>query len=85
MATEQLFVTISKNSPNLVAFDIVKETAKAFLLKNREHGAQAWLPKSWLKPRKPGVPSYEDEYILSFFGRSNLSRHQEIALDILEV
>lgn len=64
--------------------EVEAETAKAFLLRNTESGKTGWIPKSALALRKPGVPTYENEFNVKdwFFNRMN--RAQSVMLNVAE-
>ena len=79
-----IYVAISKNSPNLEALEIVESREKSYKVRNKDNGGVCFLPKSGLKPRKPGVPSYEDEFVLAAWFRSKLSFQQERVLGVCE-
>jgi hypothetical protein len=62
---------------------VINETAKAWEVRNVDCGRSCWLPKSGLRLYKPGVESYEGEYVLAPWLRSKLSDQQEKVLNLL--
>lgn len=82
MAT--IYVTISKNSPNLEVLEVIENREKSLKVRNKDNNAVCFLPKSGLLPRRPGVPTYEDEFILADWFAGKLSNYQERVLGILE-
>ena len=63
---------------------VISESEKAVQVRNKENGKVCWLPKSGLVQRKPGVPTYENEYDLANWFRGKLSAQQERVLNLLE-
>jgi hypothetical protein len=79
-----IWVSISKISPNLEPLDILEERPKALRVRNQDTGLACWLPKSGLSPRRPGEPTYENEFVLRRWFRDAMSLDQERALNIAE-
>jgi len=81
---QSIFVIVSKFSPNLEQLEILEDRDKSYKVRNVDNNATCFIPKSGLKPRKPGVPTYENEFILAGWFRNKLNHFQERALGIVE-
>ena len=77
-------IVIHANKFDSAIVEVVSETEKALNIKNTYSHKSCWLPKSALKPYKPGVPTYETEYVVAAWFVSKLSRPQEIVLNLAE-
>ena len=65
-------------------FDVLSETEKAVFIRNQYSKKTAWIPKSGLKPYKPGVPTYENNYDLADWFVRRMDRRQAVCLDFEE-
>lgn len=79
-----LVTTLCNTSPNCELLDVIGETDRAFKVRNQENGSVCYIPKSGLKLRKPGVPTYEDDFVLAKWFRDSLNRYQERTLGVSE-
>lgn len=77
-----LVIHANKYDSAIVA--VVAESDKAMQVKNVESGRVCWLPKSGLKPYRPGVESYENEYEVSGWFRNKMNLQQERVLNLAE-
>lgn len=84
IATENNRLIVYANKFDGAILEVVKESEKAVQVRNVENGKSCWLPKSGLKPKKPGVPTYENEYELSRWFACKLSLQQERVLNLAE-
>jgi hypothetical protein len=76
--TEKRWLTLSWTKDGMIVntLYIIGETAKAYHVKD-DFGLTCWIPKSGIKPDKPGVPTYENCYHLADWFRNAMTRHQE--------
>lgn len=86
-------MTIHTDNSRLIVFankfdgailEVVSETNKAISVRNVENDRSCWLPKAGLAARKPGVPTYENEYNVARWFLSKLTSQQERVLNLLE-
>ena len=80
-----ILIEISPFAPTCEILEVLEDREKSFKVRNRDNPKHwAYLPKSGLQLRKPGVPTYEDEYTVKPWLRARLSCNQERLLGILE-
>ena len=77
-------LVIHANKMDSAICGIVQESEKAIKVQNDHCKRSCWLPKAGLKPYKPGVPTYENEYVLADWFRDKMSSQQERVLNLLE-
>lgn len=77
-------LVIHANPYDSAIVEIIKETEKAYQVKNIDCGRMCWIPKAGLKQYKPGVPSYENEYKLALWFEGKLDLRQEKVLNLAE-
>lgn len=65
-------------------YDVIAETEKALHIRNQYSKKTAWVPKSGLKPYKPGVPTYEHNYDVADWFKRRMDRRQAVCLDFEE-
>lgn len=83
LATENNRLIVFANIYDGAIVEIEKESEKAVQVRNTENGKSCWLPKSGLKLRKPGVATYENEYVLKPWFSNKLTDQQERVLNLL--
>lgn len=71
-----LIVQLSTYAPPETV-EVLADKGRSLKLRNCYNGAICFAPKSGLKPRKPDVPTYEDEYVLAPWYRAKLNRYEE--------
>lgn len=85
-------MTIASDNGTIIVFaniydgailKITEDRPKAINVTNTESGKSCWLPKSGLKQRKPGEPTYESEYVVSPWFSRRMSDQQERVLNLL--
>jgi hypothetical protein len=79
-----ILVMLSDRCPTMEICEVLSETEKSLKLRNKDNGATCFVPKSGLKLRKPGVPTYENEFVLAAWFRSQLNGFQERCLGVSE-
>lgn len=88
IATQTLVVSWSDRHPSSELVDVVRETAKAYQLRNQETGRMAWIPKSGLRPYTPpaSMPREVDanELVVADWFRRCCDRNQMAALGFAE-
>lgn len=86
----KLFITWSPVYPEMAELVVVEERPKAWKARNTDNGVEVWIPKSGVKPRRPGAngetfaPTYEDEYVLRDWFRAKCSHRQMMAVGAAE-
>ena len=83
IATDNGTIIVFANIYDGAILRVSEERPKAIKVTNTENGKTCWLPKSGLKPRKPGVPTYESEYTVAAWFSNRLSDQQERVLNLL--
>ncbi len=74
--TKTILVQLSANCPSMEICEVLNDSEKSMKLRNVDNGAVCFVPKSGLKLRKPGVPTYENEYVLVDWFRCKLNGFQ---------
>ena len=77
-------MVIHANKYDSAIVELVQESEKAIQVKNVECGRTCWIPKSGLREYKPGVPSYEGEYVVTAWFWNKMSIQQQRVLNIAE-
>ena len=81
---QTILIQISERSPTLEICDVLADTGKAVKIRNRDNGIECYVPWAGIRQRKPGVPTYENEYVLCQWFRDKLDARQERALGVSE-
>lgn len=84
LATDNGTILVFANTYDGAILAVIGETEKAINVRNKECGRCCWLPKAGLVARKPGVPTYENEYVLARWFVSKLNLQQSKVLNIAE-
>lgn len=84
IATENNRLIVFANKYDGAILEVVSESDKAINVKNVENGKSCWLPKAGITQRKPGVPTYENEYNVQRWFMAKLTNQQERVLNLLE-
>jgi len=84
IATEMNSIVVHANKFDAAILEIISESEKAIQVRNRDCGRKCWLPKSALVGYKPGVPTYENEYIVANWFWSKMNLMQQKVLNIAE-
>jgi hypothetical protein len=82
VATENKTMVIHANKFDSAIVVVIAETEKAVQIESKDNGCKCWLPKAALKPYKPGVATYENEYEIARW--IDLSYMQEKVLNLAE-
>lgn len=82
--TDNGSLIIFANKFNGALLRVVSERDNAIQVRNKENNRVCWIPKRGIKQRKPGVATYENEYVLETWFRNVLKPEQERALNLLE-
>jgi len=82
IATTSLIIFANKWDGAIL--DVVAETEKAWSVRNRDNGRSCWIPKAGVRLRKPGVPTYENEYNVNDWFYNKLTPQQQRVLNLLE-
>ena len=77
-------MVIHANRWDSAIVEVIGESEKALQVKNTESGRVCWLPKSGIKPYKPGVATYENEYEIAPWFRDKMNLYQERVLNLAE-
>lgn len=82
--TESNKLIVFANKYDGAILEVIAESDKAINVRNVENKNACWLPKSAIVQRKPGVPTYENEYNVSRWFLSKMNNQQERVLNLLE-
>lgn len=63
---------------------IQSATEKALQITNTENGKSCWVPRSGIRLRKPGVPTYENEFEVNDWFFNKLTLQQMKTLNLAE-
>jgi hypothetical protein len=77
-------LVVHANKFDSAILEVIKETEKAYQVRNVDCGRMCWIPKSGLKAYKPGVATYENEYEVANWFWSKMNLMQEKVLNIAE-
>lgn len=78
------YLVIHANRMDSAICKVLQESEKAIKVQNNYCKRVCWLPKAGLRPYKPGVPTYENEYVLAQWFRDKMNTQQERVLNLLE-
>ena len=84
VATENGWIMIMAHRMDPAGLYVIEETDKAIRVKNDHCGRECWLPKSAIEPRKPGEPTYENEYSIRSWFYDKMSLRQQQVLNLAE-
>ena len=84
MAVTTATILVHANKFDSAILEIVRETEKAYQVRNIDCKRQCWIPKAGLKPYKPGVATYENEYVVASWFWAKMDLTQEKVLNIAE-
>lgn len=84
IATDNGTILVFANKFDGAILEVIQESDKAVRVRNKENGRECWLPKSGIMLRKPGIPTYENEYNVAAWFRCRMNAAQERALNLLE-
>ena len=84
IATENNKLIVFANKYDGAILEVVSQSEKAINVKNTENGKSCWSPKAGIVQRKPGVPTYENEYNVQRWFMSKMTNQQERVLNLLE-
>ena len=62
--------------------EVIRETPRAYLLKNTYNKTHAWIPKSALNSYRPGSPTYENEFSIKLWFYERLNDAQSRLLNL---
>jgi len=79
---DTILVQLSPASPTLEICSVIKDFGKSLRIRNKHNGAICFVPKSSLRERMPGEPTYENEYILAPWFRDQLNAAQKRTLGV---
>ena len=83
IATENGTIIVYANVHDAAELNVTEDRPKSIKVTNTYNGKSCWLPKKWLKPSKPNVPTYENEYKLKPWASNILDDQQERVLNLL--
>lgn len=84
IATENNRLIVFANKYDGAILELLAESDKAINVRNIENNRTCWLPKSGIAQRKPGVPTYENEYNVARWFMAKMNQQQERVLNLLE-
>lgn len=84
IATDNGTVLVFANTYDGAILEVISETEKAIQVRNKESNRSCWLPKSGIEQRKPGVPTYENEYVVCGWFWSKMNLQQQKVLNVAE-
>ena len=76
-------IVVHANKWDSAILEVAEDRLKAIKVVNTENNKSCWLPKSGLKPHKPGVATYENEYTVAGWFSNKLTDQQERVLNLL--
>lgn len=77
-------MVIHANKYDAAIVEVVSQTERAIQVRNVDCGRSCWIPRSALAEYKPGVATYEDEFVVRDWFWVKMNRRQEQVLNIAE-
>ena len=77
-------ILIFANTYDAAILAIIQESEKAIKVQNKESNLICWIPKSGIQQRKPGVATYENEYVVKNWFWAKMNLQQQKVLNISE-
>lgn len=78
------FICVHANLWDSAVLEIIGQSDKAIQVRNEHCRRTCWIPKSGLKPYKPGVEGYEQDFVLTPWFRDAANEFQLKVLNLAE-